>query len=233
MIWVAFILGLGGSLHCASMCGPLVFSVQKSFGLTGVGAGVIGYHIGRMVGYLLLGGLISLITVPAVLFGVQQYLSIVSGLMILLWVFRDRISAIRTIVSRFSHALSAKMQAVSHRKSSLPLLGFLNGLLPCGLSYAAAAMSLNYQPFQNSLLFMLAFGVGTLPMFLGASVLGRLLNYKLRFSINKAMKYMMVGAALLLVVRGAGLGIPYLSPAFQPETSHVDCCEISDHKPGP
>ena len=86
MIWAALLLGLGGSLHCAAMCGPLVFSVQTNWNIMGLNPHIILYHLGRISGYLLLGLAFSLVQVPVQLFDLQQYISLVSGILLLLFV---------------------------------------------------------------------------------------------------------------------------------------------------
>ena len=65
MIWAALLLGLGGSLHCAAMCGPLVFSVQTNWNIKGLSPHLLIYHLGRIAGYLLLGLAFSLVKVTS------------------------------------------------------------------------------------------------------------------------------------------------------------------------
>ena len=50
-------------------------------------------------------------------------------------------------------------------------LGVLNGLLPCGLSFSAAILSVNSGSMQAAALYMLIFGLGTLPVLLAISSL--------------------------------------------------------------
>lgn len=228
LITASLLMGLGGSLHCASMCGPLVFSVQKSYGVSGSSAGVWLYHFGRIAGYLSLAFVFSLLQLPARLFGVQQYISLVSGVLLLLLVFKDKIPFVRNILGKISNKLSLGMQSSMGFKSPLPVLGFLNGLLPCGLSYAAAAVSLSYGSTSSSLLFMTLFGLGTLPMFIGASVMSSKVGSKFRFSVNHYMKYALGITATLLILRGAGLGIPYISPAMETGETEVSCCHVKE-----
>ena len=47
--WIAFLIGLGGSLHCVSMCGGLVTACAKTKREVAV------YQVGRLMGYLLIG----------------------------------------------------------------------------------------------------------------------------------------------------------------------------------
>ena len=44
---------------------------------------------------------------------------------------------------------------------------------------------------------------------------------------NKIMPYLTIVIALLLIVRGANLDIPYLSPSYDEQTNEMKCC----HKP--
>ncbi|MBO6517706.1 MAG: sulfite exporter TauE/SafE family protein [Bacteroidia bacterium] len=224
MIWAALILGLGGSLHCAAMCGPLVFSVQQNWGIKGLNLPLISYHGGRLIAYLGLGLGLSLIKLPVHLFNLQQYIALVSGILLLLFVFKNRIPLVRGLMNRISNGLSSSMQRHYGKKRSLPIIGFLNGLLPCGLSYSAAAISVGQPQTSDSLLFMLFFGLGTLPMFLVGSYVGQKLRLFSLKRINRYMHYSMALVGLLLVLRGSGLNIPYVSPNMDAQTSEMNCC---------
>ncbi|MFT4522996.1 MAG: sulfite exporter TauE/SafE [Bacteroidia bacterium] len=226
MIWAAFLVGFAGSLHCAAMCGPLVFSLHKSLDVKGLEPGVFLYHGGRISAYLVLVGLFSLIRIPSVLFETQQYLSIVAGILLLLIVFKNKISPVKKVLNVISVRLSSQMSKASGFKTGRMLtLGFLNGLLPCGLSYAAAALAIGQSTFSNSLMFMIIFGLGTLPMFLVGSVLQGRIPWMRIQKVNVFVKYALATTAVLLIIRGAGLGIPYLSPQMNADQAKVECCE--------
>lgn len=224
MIWAALILGLGGSLHCAAMCGPLVFSVQTNWKVGGLSPHLLLYHLGRILGYILLGLAFSLVKVPVHLFDLQQYIALISGFLILLLVFKHRIPGIKQLFTWISHRLSKTMSSYYHKKNSLPFIGFLNGLLPCGLSYAAAAVSVSQPTISEALLFMMFFGMGTLPLFLIGSYLGQKVKFSVFKHVNKYLNYSMILLGVLLVIRGSGLNIPYLSPDIAPSGTEVECC---------
>ena len=59
---------------------------------------------------------------------------------------------------------------------------------------------------------MAAFGVGTLPMMLAIGISGRLVPVSLRLYLRKAIPVSVFLLALLLILRGMSLGIPFLSP---------------------
>ncbi len=224
MIWAAILLGLGGSLHCAAMCGPLVFSVQSKWGVNGINFPVIAYHLGRVLAYVALGFAFTLVKVPVHLFDLQQYIALISGIIVLLFVFKNRIPGIKQLMGWISAGLSKAMSKHYHKKNSLPFIGFLNGLLPCGLSYAAAAVSVSQSSVSESLLFMMFFGLGTIPMFLIGSYIGKKVSFKSVRYLNKYVNYSMIVVGLLLVLRGSGLNIPYISPDVASETGEVECC---------
>ncbi|MCB9260892.1 MAG: sulfite exporter TauE/SafE family protein [Flavobacteriales bacterium] len=222
MIWTAFILGLAGSLHCAAMCGPLIFSVQGKWGVKGINPEILLYHLFRVLGYVALGLGFSLVKIPIKLFNAQQYIALFSGIFLLLFVFKNKIKPLRWFFDGISKRLSIAMNMGQKTKFGLPILGFLNGLLPCGLSYATAAVSINQTGYANIALFMFFFGIGTLPLFLVGSFAAQKIKFQFFNRINQYMKYALVFTGCLLVLRGAGFGIPYLSPKVQQEK--VSCC---------
>src|SRR5262245_41048188 len=79
-LWTALLLGLAGSLHCASMCGPLVLALAKARPRTmSASTGRVCYHLGRVASYCLLGlilGLLGHVVAPT---GFQRWLSITLG----------------------------------------------------------------------------------------------------------------------------------------------------------
>ena len=95
---------------------------------------------------------------------------------------------------------------------SVFFIGLLNGLLPCGLVYMAIAAAVSTASVINSSLFMAAFGLGTLPLMWSLSFFGSYITVQSRVTIRKAYPYLLFAMACLLIVRGLGLGIPYLSP---------------------
>ena len=81
MLWSALVLGFAGSLHCAAMCGPIILSVSQSSKIRGK---MIIYHAGRIMSYLLLGMAFGFAGRALHLVIYQQYISIISGVLILL-----------------------------------------------------------------------------------------------------------------------------------------------------
>ena len=96
--------------------------------------------------------------------------------------------------------------------SSLFFIGLLNGLLPCGLVYMAIAGAIGTGEVVLGSLYMIMFGLGTIPMLLSIAIAGNLLNAALRQKINRLIPVLVVVVGIFFVLRGLSLGIPYLSP---------------------
>jgi sulfite exporter TauE/SafE len=214
-VFTGLVLGLVGSLHCAGMCGPLALALPGSGRLTcGFVAGRLAYNLGRIITYCLLGILFGLLGRTLVLAGIQRWVSIALGTILLLGLFSSRKLALRGPISALVNGLKARMgHLLAHRSfSSLLLLGSLNGLLPCGLVYVACAGAVASGGLNSGIQYMAGFGLGTVPMMLGIGISGRLIPVQLRLQLRKAIPISVFVLASLLILRGLGLGIPYVSP---------------------
>ena len=98
---------------------------------------------------------------------------------------------------------------------------FLNGFLPCGLVYMAVFASLTMQSAMYGSLYMVLFGLGTIPLMTSAIYLGKFLNTNIKQRIQKAIPVFVVVIGLLFIVRCLGLGIPYIYPAPETEIATV------------
>ena len=221
MIYSGLILGFLGSLHCAGMCGPIAFvlpldrtnAVRRFVQL-------MGYHAGRITTYALIGVLFGLIGRGLFISGIQQRLSVVLGaIMVLAALFpligkagNNRILApFYLLVSRVKSALGERLKDRS--PATLYTIGFLNGFLPCGLVYMALFGAIAMGSAWEGSLYMVLFGMGTIPLMSIAAYSGNFLSLTMRNRLNKAIPYVVILIGVLFVLRGLGLGIPYLSPS--------------------
>lgn len=224
LIWTAFLLGLVGSLHCAAMCGPLVVAVSSARG-TGLSFATsrLVYNSGRIAIYCAIGLLFGAVGKTFVLAGFQRWLSLAAGAAILLGLLLSTRFALKTPFAKGIMKLKSLFGRLLQRRTlaSQFLLGTLNGLLPCGLVYIAAAGAATTLSPLGGALHMAAFGAGTLPMMLGlGAASGRLRFIALRF--QKLIPLCVILVAMLLLLRGMALGIPYLSPSLN-EHAHAAC----------
>ncbi len=235
LFFVAFSIGIVGSFHCVGMCGPLALALplsQNSFWAKFTGA--LLYNAGRIVTYSVFGLVFGLIGQTAALFGFQQWLSIVAGAVILLFITMPKKYTISRLVSgkstSFFTGLRNRLGRLFTQKnnSSLFVIGLLNGLLPCGLVYMAVAGAIAAGDVANSVLFMAAFGLGTLPVMWSIAFFGNYVGVTVRQKIRRVYPYMMALMACLLILRGMGLGIPYVSPELNREKAEVHGCCVKD-----
>jgi uncharacterized protein len=226
-LWTAFILGLVGSLHCAGMCGPLVLALPTTGGATS--SGLFGrslYNLGRIITYCILGAVFGLIGHTLSLAGFQRWLSLGAGAAILIGLAASSRYALNTPVTRAAAGLKSGFAKLlpKHTHVSIVFLGLLNGLLPCGLVYAACAGAVAAGGFIASVEYMLAFGLGTVPMMLGIGFVGRKIQVAIRFKLQKLIPISLVLVGALLILRGLSLGIPFLSPSLSGASGQCSAC---------
>ncbi|MBI2729396.1 MAG: sulfite exporter TauE/SafE family protein [Sphingobacteriales bacterium] len=223
-------LGIISSAHCIGMCGPLSLALpitnlspaKKWFAL-------FAYNLGRIITYSAMGLLFGLMGRKIYLAGLQQKFSIVLGVVVILllvqyYIFRKNnqpafIKAIYQPVQQWIFKLWS-----NPAKANYLLLGMANGLLPCAMVYIAIAGALSTSEVNNAVVFMAMFGAGTLPAMMLFTYFGSFLKLSARNSIKKAMPYLFTVMAVLLILRGMNLGIPFISPVMEAGPKPVIDC---------
>jgi sulfite exporter TauE/SafE len=120
--------------------------------------------------------------------------------------------------------LSALGKLLNQKKTgSFFLIGLLNGLLPCGMIYLALSSAWANQSIVQSGLFMVFFGMGTVPALILVAFGSQLLGIRFRQKIQKALPIMLFGMGVLLILRGMNLGIPFISPMIENGISVAAC----------
>jgi sulfite exporter TauE/SafE len=228
-----FLIGIAGSVHCAGMCGPLQLLVPSfNKGKRAGNREFISYHSGRIILYMVLGILSGLLGLQGFMFQSFQWTSIILGLIMLLlaWIGINNSNKLNTLIlSKIQQRISSSYQSMRNSPSYLIIfnLGILNGLLPCGMVYFALLNALSSGSLSNSMLAMLGFGMGTLPIFILLNGIGLKLSTYPRLKILQPWLLSLV--ALMIILRGLNLGIPYLSPKVIRESTHgtprLECCK--------
>ncbi|SJZ88657.1 sulfite exporter TauE/SafE family protein [Sediminibacterium ginsengisoli] len=208
----AFILGIAGSLHCMGMCGPLVMAMPfKQAGKSSLPV----YLLFKTIAYGCLGIFAGLFGRGFALLNWQQVLSVLAGICILIIGLLPGIMR-RVPVSSVLQQQYAKwflrMQQTRKRRY-FAVAGFLNGLLPCGLVYAAFAGASVTTSALGGFTYMFLFGAGTIPALLAVIWLKKGVSYNVRKRISRLSVVVSVCIGVLLIIRGLDLGIPYLSPS--------------------
>jgi len=220
MLISAFILGLLGSFHCVGMCGPIAFMLPVDRNNTYKKVTQISlYHIGRLLSYSIMGLVFGLIGKSLNLFGFQQQLSIIIGVVMIIVILIpyktfNKYNVSKPIYKVISKVKSGLGSALKKKTSDTFLtIGFLNGFLPCGLVYMAVFGAIAGGNAAEGSLYMAFFGLGTIPLMTTAIYFSNFLKGAMRQKIQKAIPVFVVLIGVLFILRGLGLGIPYLSPA--------------------
>jgi len=229
MLYSALIFGLLGSFHCVGMCGPIAFLLPLDRkDKTKSTLQLLSYHLGRITMYGFLGLLFGIVGKSLNLFGFQQQLSIGIGVLMIL-----TISIPKKLFNRynFSKPIYRLVSKVKHKmgnelKKKDPgtffTIGYLNALLPCGLVYMAIFGAMATGETWEGSLYMIIFGLGTIPLMTTAIHLGNFLTKTAKQRVLKAIPIFVIIVGLLFILRGLGLGIPYLSPSEMITVEKVD-----------
>jgi uncharacterized protein len=225
-LWMAFLLGFVGSAHCAGMCGPLALALPGGGARPTFVAGRLLYNLGRMLTYMLMGALFGLLGQGFALAGLQRWVSLVLGVVILVGVFFSPRFAHAVPVARFVGWLKSTLGRLFQQRALTSLfgIGVLNGLLPCGLVYVACAGATATGSVLRGVDYMIAFGLGTVPMMLALSLVGAKLQFILRLRLQRLIPVSLAIVGALLLLRGMALGIPYVSPKLPAQPADASCC---------
>ncbi len=200
LVGAAVVLGIGGSLHCAGMCGPLALAVGArtphllaaylgarllSYGAAGLTIGVIGAQVGSQTGRPYQVGLS---------WGLAALLVAVA-----LW---PKSGAKLGLLSTW--AVSAQRWTMSLRPLQRALgMGALTPVLPCGMLYAAFLLALSADRAVEGAVVLAAFGLASAPaVIVGHAAFSRLTKHFSPTGQRRARQWMTILAALILFGRG-------------------------------
>lgn len=231
ILFAGTMLGLTGSLHCVGMCGPLSLALPTHH-LSPVmkGFSMLFYQLGRIITYSVIGLLFGLFGRGLYLAGVQQWFSVVAGILVIIMAvlyFMHRggiqISLMQGLYQRLSR-LMGRLIVSRPRTGGFLLLGMANGLLPCGMVYIALAATVSFTHLYQAIGFMAMFGAGTLPAMMLAAYGGQFFTPSIKKSFRRAVPVFMTVAGLLLILRGLNLGIPFISPVLPSAAAPAVIC---------
>ena len=220
MLFSALILGLLSSLNCIGMCGPIAMMLPLD--RTNEAKRVLQlllYHTGRLFSYGMLGAFFGIAGKILSLAGIQQQLSIIAGIAIIIIVMIPEkkfaqynfSKPVYRVIFKIKTGLGNRLKQRNNK--TFFMIGLLNGLLPCGLVYAALFGAIAMQDVSYGVVYMILYGVGTIPLMSIVVFASGMFTPKQRNALNKLVPYAMVFMGMIFIVRGLGLGIPYISPS--------------------
>lgn len=209
-----FALGLGGSLHCAGMCGPLVLTLGRR--MSGSGIDRIRhsalYQLGRVLTYVALGLATGLAGQALAARGLGRAVATGGGLILLFAALFAAARSFRTVsfgrlerlgASAATRACVAAGRWSHEHPATGPLLaGAANGLLPCGLVYAALTAAAALGDAAGGAVLMAGFGFGTLPALAALSISATSLPLALRIRLRRLTPIVLALTGALLLARG-------------------------------
>ncbi|MBS1544620.1 MAG: sulfite exporter TauE/SafE family protein [Bacteroidetes bacterium] len=205
MWYTALVMGFAGSLHCLGMCSPLALAVTTYW--RPLLLNKVLYNAGRIFIYGLMGAFVSVFGSFFRLSGYQETFSISLGIVLILLAIIGvskihlpffsfgiyRVTA--WIRSMFSSMLANKSRA------SMLLMGMLNGLLPCGLTYIALSYCIILPDPLTGFGYMMMFGLGTVPVMLGFTGLLQKLMSTFRISFRGITTLVLISLGIMLISR--------------------------------
>ena len=212
----AFLLGLTGSLHCLGMCGPLFLALKRNQ------KNQLIYQLGRILMYTIMGAVAGILGFGFAAGGWMSAVSLFTGIVLLVSALPFTVRYTKMPVFNPLDFIFRKVRMLFSPISGSPNpvasfgLGLLNGMLPCGLLYVALAGAMASGSMTYGIVFMSGFGFGTLPyafLLIGwNSFFQKFQSWAFAGSLTRAIQ---IFVAILLIVRGLDLGIPWISPRWQ------------------
>lgn len=226
------LIGLLGSIHCVGMCGGFVFALaQNSTHRLHFLQKQTAYYLGKTLTYTLLGALVGALghALSTLFTRFQIVLSISLGLVLVFMglgmlgiLKRYQFPALLRPWKNIS-AMMGKLLGKGSRSAPFAL-GLMNGLLPCGLVYAALVLAAASGTFSQGMLIMGVFGISTIPALFATAIAGVFMKPAWRHQIHMISGVILIGLGLLTVYRG----LPGTHDAHGSSPSHQ---HIEEHHP--
>ena len=229
----ALAIGFFGSLHCLGMCGPIAMLCPSfSAGRSGRFFSALVYNGGRILSYSALGSLGGLAGQTLFLFKWQQAFSVATGAIIVagaLLSLKPQHFFYSSFAGRTFSNLQRTMSSLLGKRTAFSVLsiGLINGFLPCGMVLLALAGSLGTSTPGEGALYMILFGAGTTPMMAGLHLTSFSLTPSIRKRILKLIPVFAVMLGLVFIIRGFGLGIPFVSPSSTNTGNDIHCAPVA------
>jgi len=216
MLLLMLSMGFMGSLHCIGMCGGLISAVSMSRKQVWW-SGLLVYQLGRVSTYATLGLLVGLSGAALNAFGgdhIQRLLAILAGLLMIAFAMNlagwlpDPLKQFgawasrKTGLAQMAVQVSGRQGGRNSRAASWYSLGLINGLLPCGLVYAALSMALAAGNAVHATLMRFSFGLGTIPAMMFVPSILRGMTPSTRVASLRIAAILIILLGLITIYRG-------------------------------
>lgn len=211
LLWV-FVMGFMGSLHCVGMCGGLVTAIsinaKKNWWF-----GLLTYQLGRVSTYAMLGLILGFTGLALHDFGgdlIQRLIAILAGSLMIIFALNlagwlpDPVRRLSAWVTRKTGLMQLANSLAKHaRLRGWYALGLVNGLLPCGLVYAALAISIASGNAIHASFMMACFGLGTIPAMMFVPSIMQKMSPIFRLNTLRFAAFFIMALGLITILRSS------------------------------
>lgn len=213
---------LASGWHCALMCGSISMSIERMDSKLTFYAKKQSFvrqqllmHFGRILSYILLGGLASVVGISVWrqdILQIQRYLYALAGVILLYQAYvllgRERLAPTfkrprigQLLGQNIATAWAKRFYELNQGQSKF-LTGMLWGLVPCGLVYSVLLLAFLSGDLISGMLMMFALGLGTLPnLFILSKASAIFLQMGRQPWVRNTAGGLMLGSSLLIFYR--------------------------------
>ncbi|OPJ55734.1 sulfite exporter TauE/SafE family protein [Clostridium oryzae] len=208
---IIFLVGVLTSIHCVGMCGGIMlsqnFSKESKNKAEAIKPSLL-YNSGRVLSYTILGGIVGALgSVFSLSIATKALLQIFAAVfMIIMGLNMLGFKAFR----KFHLRLPAAVYKIKGKAHSSFIVGFLNGLMPCGPLQTMQLYALGTGSALTGALSMFAFSLGTVPLMFAFGALSGMLTKGYTKKLLKFSGVLIISLGLIMGNRG--LTLAGLSP---------------------
>jgi uncharacterized protein len=221
-----FLVGLATSVHCISMCGPMVvtYAVKSEDGDSWQKKVLpnLAYQAAKLTSYVLVGFLLGAIGSAFNLDGIRPWVMAAAGVFMIIlglgmtgkvpWAARLTPRPPRmliTALSRLRRKATSDADAGESTIATPIAFGLLTGLMPCAPLQAAELAAASSGSPVNGALVMLAFGLGTMPLLFAFGTASSMIPTTWKQRMTFVLAFVVIGLGVVFLNRTAMLvGFP-------------------------
>lgn len=205
-LWAIFLSGLLTGAHCISMCGGITLSLTQpaiNSNTKSILKNILPYHAGRLLTSTILGAIFG--TVGGVIAYSAKAKSMIFTLLGLamiflalrMWGIIPWLRELDVLIPSFCKFPNAVKSRISGKSL---LIGLFTGIMPCGASYSMWLYAAATGSASRGAAVMALWCLGTMPLLLGLSLLGRAipLKYGKWMTLANIMLILLFGGSMVL-----------------------------------
>ena len=245
-----FVVGLATSIHCVSMCGPMVVTyavkTDESDRWQDRLVPNVAYHGAKLTSYVLVGFAMGAIGAAFNLNGIRPWVMAAAGVFMIIlglgmtgrvpWAARLTPRPPRALINALSRLRRKASSDSTAGESSIatPIaFGLLTGLLPCAPLQAAELAAAGTGNVLYGGLAMLAFGLGTMPLLFAFGTASSFIPADWKRRMTFVLAFVVMGLGLVFLNRTAMLvGFPVNSNTIKTAVLGAPAASTASYRTG-